>query len=231
MSDAGDRRPDIGPDGEDVARSRVDALFERFNTLTPVELAHIGLLRDDTDRRARLDAVEAAARASNRSVLLGEARAEARDVVLRRYSEGTLNPTWIALNWGVSEGTTADRVAIVEALSDAAAAAVVADLLAPAVVEALSIDAEHILGMASGDAYEGALGRAIEPPAADLEDPPGRKAVVYGGALIGGLLVAIAGAELVALPVGVAGGLVFALIVIAQGRRGPSERPPRSGEP
>jgi len=227
MTDEGDR-PDTGPDGENAARMRVDALFERFNSLTPTELAHIGLQRQDPEHhRDRMEAVEAAAEASGRSVLLGEARNEAREIALRRYGEGTLNPTWIALNWALSGGTAEDRASIAVALSDAVSAAVVEDLVAPEVADALSIDTEHVLGMASGDAYEGALARAIEPPAPDLEDPPGRTAVVYGGAVIGGLLVFLAGMTLVTPLIGVAGGLVFAMIVIAQGRRGPSERPPR----
>jgi hypothetical protein len=221
-------RPDIGPDGENAARIRVDALFERFNNLTPTELAHIGLQRQDQEHhRDRMSAVEAAAEASGRSVLLGEARTEARELALRRYGEGTLNPTWVGLNWGLSGGAAEDRASISVALSDAAAAAVVEDLVSPEVTDALSIDAEHVIGMASGDAYEGALGRAIEPAAPDLDDPPGRTAVVYGGAVIGGLLVFLAGMTLVSPLIGVAGGLVFAMIVVAQGRRGPGERPPR----
>ena len=224
----GDGRPDTGPAGEAAARARVDALFERFNRLTPAELAHIGLGREDPERhRARMEAVEAAAEASGRSVLLGEARAEAREIVLRRYGEGLLNPTWAGLNWAVSGGPAADRAAVSLALSDAASASVVEDLLEPDALDALSIDAEHVLALASGDAYEGALARAIEPPAPDLADPPGRTAVVYGGALIGGLLVFLAGEVLVSPLLGIAGGLVFAMIVIAQGRRAPGERPPR----
>ena len=227
MSDEGDR-PDTGPEGENAARMRVDALFERFNSLTPPELAHIGLQRQDPEHhRDRMAAVEAAAEASGRSVLLGEARNEAREIALRRYGEGTLNPTWIALNWSLSGGAAEDRASIAVALSDAVSAAVVEDLVAHEIADALSIDAEHVLGMASGDAYEGALARAIEPAAPDLEDPPGRTAVVYGGAVIGGVLVYLAGMTLVTPLIGVAGGLVFAMIVIAQGRRGPSERPPR----
>jgi hypothetical protein len=227
MSDEGRHRPDTGPEGENAARLRVDALFERFNNLTPTELAHIGLQRQDPEHhRDRMEAVEAAAEASGRSVLLGEARAEARELVLRRYGEGTLNPTWIGLNWGISGGAAEDRASISVALADAASAAVVEDLVSPEIAGELLIDAEHVLGLASGDAYEGALSRVIEPPAPDLDDPPGRTAVVYGGAVIGGLLVAVAGANLIGVPIGVAGGLVFAMIVIAQGRRGPGERPP-----
>lgn len=227
MSDEG-RVPVTGPEGENEARARVDALFQRFNDLTPADLARLGLQRAEPERRAALlERVEAAARATDRGVLLGQARAEARQVVLRRFDEAAMSPTWVGPAWGVSTGTTGDRVAIVEALSDAVAAAVVEDLVAPEVAEGLSIDAEHVLGLADGEAFEGALSRGIEPPPADLPDPPGRTAVVYGGALIGGVVVAVAGAILVATPVGIAGGLVFALIVIAQGRRGPGERPPR----
>jgi hypothetical protein len=73
----------------------------------------------------------------------------------------------------------------------------------------------------------GGLGSAVEPPRApDLGDPPGRTAVVYGGALIGGLLVFLAGVVLVSPLIGAAGGVVFATIVIVQGRRPRGERPP-----
>jgi hypothetical protein len=220
---------DTGPDGEAQARARVDELFERFNNLTPVELGHIGLQRQDAEHhRSRMAAVEAAAEASGRSALLGEARAEARDVVLRRYGEGTLNPTWVGLNWGISGGPAEDRAAIVVALADAASAAVVEDLVGPEITEPLSIDADHVLGLAGGAAYEGALSRHIDPPPApDLGDPPGRKAVVYGGSFIGGFLVFLAGVILVTPLIGLAGGVVFAMIVVVQGRRPPSERKPR----
>lgn len=228
MRDEGDR-PNTGPAGEAAARARVDALFERFNDLTPTDLAHIGLVRqDDEQRRLQLEAVEQAARASGRSVLLGQARDEARAVVFHRFDEAAMSPTWLGPAWGVSTGGVEDRVAIVEALSDSAAAAVVADLVGPDVVRALSTDAEHLLGFADGEAFEGAMSRGIEPPPPDLEDPPGRALVVYGGAAIGGILVAVAGAVLVAPAIGIAGGAVFALIVIAQGRRAPDERPPRA---
>jgi hypothetical protein len=226
--DARGGRPDTGPEGEAEARARVDALFTRVNDLTPTDLAHIGLRRGDPEeRRSALDAVDEAARASGRGVLVGEAREEAKQVVLHRFDEAAMSPTWLGPAWGVSTGTAEDRVAILGALSDAAAAAVVADLVAPEVVEALSVDAEHVLGLADGEAFEGAMSRGIEPPPPGADDPPGRTAVVYGGAIIGGLLVAVSGAILVATPIGIAGGLVFALVVLAQGRRPPGERPPR----
>ncbi len=49
--------------------------------------------------------------------------------------------------------------------------------------------------------------------------PPGRTAVVYGGAAIGAVLVALSGAILVSVPVGVLGGVVFVFAALLQARR------------
>ncbi len=147
---------------EGRARARVDALFRRLDRLTPDELARIGLHRPpDEMREALLDAIDAAAAATGRETLVVEARDEAREVVLGRYAEGSLHPTWVALNWGLSQGTVEDRVAIVEALADAAAAAVVADVLDPDVLAGLALDAEHVLALAAGNASEGSLARGL----------------------------------------------------------------------
>jgi hypothetical protein len=212
-------------DDEAGARARLVALFETFNRLTPDELAHIGLWRDDgPSREELLDLVEAAARRSGRSVLLGEARAEARDLVLRRYAQGGLHPTWVGLNWGLSQGTTEDRVAIVEALADAAAAEVVRDLVPEAVGAAMALDAGHILGLASGEASEGALAHSVEPPGDGLRDTPARRvAMVIGAVMVGGLVFAV-GAVMVHPFVGIAGGIVTAGIEIALARRDPADR-------
>jgi hypothetical protein len=70
-----------------------------------------------------------------------------------------------------------DRVAIVETLADAAAAAVVEDALDPEVAAALALDAQAVLGLAAGVVSEGsvahAIGRSSDPdlgpsPAAHL---------------------------------------------------------------
>jgi hypothetical protein len=92
--------------GEDAVRARLDVLFGSFDRLTPDELARVGLHRpEDAERQALLRQVGAAARVSGRSALLAEARAAARDAVLRRYAEGGLHPSWVgALNWGLSRG-------------------------------------------------------------------------------------------------------------------------------
>lgn len=212
-------------DGEAASRARLEALFATFNRLTPDELAHIGLRREDgPGRAALLETVHAAARAADRSVLLGEARAAAREIVMSRYADGSLHPTWAGLNWGLSQGTIEDRVAIVEALADAAAAAVVEDLVEPSVVEALAIDADHVLGLAVGEASEGSLGHAIEPPPAGYRDTPARRLAVIVGAIVVGLLVFAVGAVLVHPLVGAAGGIVAAGIEIALARRDPGER-------
>lgn len=208
--------------GEIAARARLDALFATFNTLTPDELSHIGLRRDDgPERSGLLGIVETAARGADRSALLGEARAEARDVVMRRYASGSLHPTWVGLNWGLSQGTTQDRVAIVEALADAAAAAVVRDLVEKSVAEALSIDASHIVGLATGEASEGALAHAVAPPLARYRDSVGRRAAVVIGAIVVGGGVFALGWVLVSPLIGLAGGIVVAGIEIVLARREP----------
>jgi len=151
--------------GEAAARARLEALFAGIDRLTPAELGRLGYrLAADEEREELLDAVEAAATQTGRTALVDEARGLARDAVLRRYAEGTLNPTWVALNWGVSQGTVEDRVAIVETLADAAAAVVVADALDPEVAAAFALDAQEIVGLSTGAASEGSLGRALEVP-------------------------------------------------------------------
>jgi hypothetical protein len=170
--------------GDDGARARLDALFDAFDRLTPDELARIGLVRADPfERQALHSTVTAAARSGGRSALLSEANEAARDAVLRRYAAGGLRPTWLGLNWGVSQGTTNDRVAIVEALEDAAAAAVVEDLVDPAVVDALSIDADRLLRLPIGDASEGSLDRALRP--SPTWSWPRRLAIIALAALAG----------------------------------------------
>lgn len=59
----------------------------------------------------------------------------------------------------------------------------------------------------------------VEERPAAAEPPPGRTAVVYGGAVIGALLVVLAGATLVSLPAGIVGGALFLVAALAQARR------------
>ena len=153
-------------DAANAARERLDRLFTAFDRLTPDELGRIGYRpASDDEREELLASVDEAAIRTGRVGLVDEARAVARESVLRRYSEGSLHPTWLALNWGLSQGTVEDRVAIVETLSDAAAAAVVEDVLDPEVAAALALDAEDVLGLAAGFSSEGSLARALAGPA------------------------------------------------------------------
>jgi hypothetical protein len=158
------------PDALAAARARLDRLFASFNRLTPDELARIGYRPPPDEEHDRLmDAVDAAAEQTGRVALVDEVRGLARGAVMGRYSAGTLHPTWAGLNWGISQGTVDDRVAIAEALADAAAAAAVEDALDPDVAAALAFDAEDVLGLASGAAFEGSLGHALDnPEGADL---------------------------------------------------------------
>ncbi len=228
MSEGDRSRPGSAADPEAAARARVEGLFAAFDRLTPDELARIGLRRgDEADREALLSAVGSAAAATDRERLIVEARDGAREAVLRRYAEGTLHPTWLALNWGLSQGTVEDRVAIVEALADAAAAAVVADVLDPEVAAALSLDAEQVVGLAAGSASDGALARALQQPLdPELGRSPARRRAF--------LLLPLAAVVLGALGAGTAPGLLaFGLVLliagaiaVAAGRR---SRPPARG--
>lgn len=177
---------DVEP-GEDAARRRVDALFVSFDRLTPDELGRIGIgAWDDDAHEELLEAVRTAAERTGRTALVTEARARARDAVLERYAAGAFHATWLGLNWGVSQGTVDDRVGIVRVLSDAAAAAVLADALDTEDYEALALPAEDVVDMSAGVASEGSLGRALDVPA----DPElGRPRVRQLIALVLSLLV------------------------------------------
>ena len=223
---AGDR-----PSGEDpgtaAARERLETVLAGFNRLSPDELARIGLSRPDPAARAALlDAARRAANRAGRSALRAAARRRARDMILRRYQQGAFHPTFVTLNWGLSQGTTKDRVAIVEALQDAATSAVVADLVEPDVADALAADGAAILGLSSGMAYEGALDRAIAPPRAGYRDQPIRRWAVIFLAIdfivLGVAALALGGERLDAL-IALAVGAVFALAVVlrARGTRDP----------
>jgi hypothetical protein len=199
-----------GIDAEAAARARLDLVFSALDRLTPDELGHVGLRRQDGHAYQELiDTIEAAARASDRSVLMGEARTLARETVLRRYAEGSFHATYVGLNWGLSQGTTEDRVAIAEAVADAAAAAVVADLVDPEVVEALSMDISHVADLSTNDASEGSLDRPLR----------GRSPLSVIGALTVGALVFAVGVVLVHPLVGLVGGAVAVVIELAIARR------------
>lgn len=168
------RRAGSADDAEAAARERVETLFRTFDRLTPDDVARIGYrAAPEAERAALLAAVDEAAARTGRVGLVDEARGAAREAVLARYAAGTFRPTFIALNWGISQGTVESRVAIAEALADAAAAAAVADALDPEVAAMLEFDAASITGLATGEASEGSLARVLRTPS-DPDLGPGR---------------------------------------------------------
>jgi hypothetical protein len=153
-------RRDAGPpeDPDAAAMARLQALFVRLDRLTVDDLGRIALSARDEERQAALRAeASRAAAASGRTALLVEAVEAARETVLRRFGEGIYRPTFAGLNWGISMGPAESRIAIVEAIEDAAAAAVVQDVLDPDVYEELSLDADHLVALARGGPPEGVL--------------------------------------------------------------------------
>lgn len=212
------------PADEAAARERLEHLFEGFDRLTPDELGRIGLRPQDEEARERLlDAVDEAATRTGLTELVDEARELARETVLRRYAAGTLHPTWIALNWGVSQGTVEDRVAIVEALADAAAATVLEDALDPEIAAALALDAEHLVGLAAGSASDGALARVTQRP----DDPELGQSRTGRWARIALVVFVVSGSMVglgvaMGLPEIVAGAIIIGLIIVALNR--PPER-------
>ena len=75
-------------------------------------------------------ALEAATIAAEAGIsdVLERAREAAVRHVTGVYDEGMLRPTLMGLNWGLSDGPTRDRVAIVQAVQDAVTAAVLGPL-------------------------------------------------------------------------------------------------------
>ena len=205
---------------------RVERLFAEFDRLTADELGRIGLLAADEDEPERLlDAVDEAAARTGRAALVDEARHLARETVLRRYATGTLHPTWVGLNWGISQGTVEDRVAIIEALTDAAAAAAVEDALDPEVAAALALDAQHVRGLAAGSASDGSLARVIQEP----DDPELGQSGRGHWARVA-LVVLVVSGTMVGLGVGlglpevIAGAIVVGLVIVTLNRP-PRRRP------
>jgi hypothetical protein len=183
-------------DGAAAARLRLETLFAAIDRLTPDELARIGYQAPPEDERDdRLDAIDEAARRTGRVGLVDAARDAAREAVMHRYAAGTFHPTFVGLNWGISQGPVADRVAIAEALADAAAAVVVEDALDPEIASSFAADAAAITGLALGDASDGSFARVLrEPVDPELRaGPRGRRARRAAAAGMVALVAIVAG--------------------------------------
>jgi hypothetical protein len=144
-------------------------------------------------------------------------------MILRRYAQGAIHPTWIILNWGISQGTTEDRVAIIDALQDAATAAVVEDIVEPDVAQALAADAAEVLGLASGMVSEGSLDRVLRPAPPGYADVPFRWVALFVVAVVVGVVAAYAAVP-VSGPIVLLVGAGFAVLVLFRARRPTADR-------
>jgi hypothetical protein len=204
MHDDDERRMSVAADGasgaagERAARRRLEDLFRAFDRLTPDELARTSCrLAPDEVRGPLLDAVDEAAIRTGRVALMDEVRDSVVEAVLARYSAGSFHPTFAGLNWGLSQGTVEDRVAISEALADAASVAVVEDALDPEIAAALTREAAAIMDLAAGEASEGSLAQAIRDPD-DPELRPGlgarNRRLIVAVAIVSVVIATLAGA-------------------------------------
>jgi hypothetical protein len=113
-------------EAERAAIERLEAFAARLERLGIEDFRQVQFHETDPGLReaARREAERVAEQHGLRSVL-DDGRARVREYVLAAYGGSTFRPTWVALNWGLSSGTTKDRVATALAVEDAASAAVV----------------------------------------------------------------------------------------------------------
>lgn len=193
---------------DDQARDRLDAFLARLERLELEDLRLLSLPLPDPDQRAELLAdLDRAANAVGRRALVEDARSAARDATVRAYTNHQYDPTWVALNWARSLGTTKDRLGLILAAQDAAVAAVLSDVLDDDLVADLSEPFEHAAGMA---------GSTISPSLAVWRhDASGVVGRIFFGATIVLFVVSIALGELWWLLVG----SIVLLVILAQRRQ------------
>jgi len=139
-------------------------------------------LPDDARRTALGRAVAAAARAG-RGEALTKLRRTMHHEAFVRYDRAILRPTWLGLNWGVSSGTSEDRVAIAAAFDEAAVLAITDDLLDEDDRDVLGWAPELLLGSAAHAGDTGSLAHALP------NDPRGQAATA--AAAVGGLVLGV----------------------------------------
>ncbi len=127
---------------------RIDAFLERLERLSIDDLQMLVLPPVDPDERDRLlGRIDAAADEAGRLDELDDAADQAGSLIVRELSFRGLEPTWFGLNWGRAQARAEDRAALVQAVEDAAMAAVVADLI-PEDAAALAEPFELVAAMA-----------------------------------------------------------------------------------
>ncbi|MBA3875806.1 MAG: hypothetical protein C0498_02535 [Anaerolinea sp.] len=163
-----------------AARGRVDGVFDSLARIRTDDLGRIGYPADgpSDSREVAVDLALAAARDAGRVELLEQARAEAVEVVLRRYGDALYDPTWMGLNWGRSPGRSSDRAAVAAAVRDAATAAVVEDLVSDAVLDELRGRFDLLVASGTPGPPSGSLAAALTPSSARARWVVGGLAVV-----------------------------------------------------
>ncbi len=163
-------RTHADPRGAEAA-ARVESFFADLEHIGWEDLGSISFPTDTSARAVARAAAATAAAEAGRAPFLAETRNAAGDWVLRAYSAGMYQPTFFGLNWGRSTGTLPDRVAVAGAVEDAATAAIVEDLVQPAVFDELRAPFELIVAMhptGRPDASATRAGRWTRPVAATL---------------------------------------------------------------
>ncbi|HYH92123.1 MAG TPA: hypothetical protein VD763_03105 [Candidatus Saccharimonadales bacterium] len=183
-----------GPDTTDpviaarmAAEARVGAFLEDLGRLDAEALMQTALA-ESTETPAREAARHEAAHVAREAGLettLETARSTVRETMLHVYDTANYRPTMVGLNWGLSEGTTADRVATIRAAEDAVMAVVVEPYASEALIAELSSAFELVdrgrAVPASVDMTE-ATARAIRPAAST--GPTGWLVVVVAAVVI-----------------------------------------------
>ena len=151
---------------------RIDAFLARLERLSIDDLQVLALPpADPGERSALLERVDASARAAGRLDELDEAADRANAAIIGALSQRGYEPTWFGLNWGRALARSEDRAALVEAVEDAAVAAVVADLV-PDDAAALAEPFELVASMAG-------TAPAVNPTSSAHRNPV-RAAWVFG---------------------------------------------------
>lgn len=196
-----------GDPGADAARARIATTLEAARR---VELDRLIIGRRDPESVDALRRARDAAVAADRSVLVDDGRAAAREYVTGAFAERGFSGTWALTEMSMSVMRPADRVAVGEALADAVTADAVEDLVDGETLDALRARWERIVASTSIP-DPGSIGNITSPRAA----PQGRRDVRW--IALGGLLAALGLGFLLGASVG---GLLLLVVGLAMVRNG-----------
>lgn len=130
--------------GEHAARARVEAVYRAVDRLSPSDLNEIPVPPVDLDDRdARIEALERLADGAGRRPLLDDARAALANAILARFAD--IRPYPYGIN-PTGSARVEDQAAVVTALRDLVAVAVMQDRLEPEDARALARPGLHLLG-------------------------------------------------------------------------------------